>query len=389
MLFFFPDPFLPRYGLKELFYRAASFADDAFSNLMIWFCKAGEFHRRGRPKQIGVSEVQKMAVEIAEGFNMLDGLLPHAAKRCSKRCSKLITPLIFQRNIRSLTNSSSPSNNFLRIGGGVGPNWHSAWKWKDQECRSILLCMWNRCAIAGKMHTERRLAKLSLCKSRKYVDENYGLGKEGRALPRQRVHVPCGKHFEHNQQVGSSHPCWEDCLLGPWPSYMMHPLFFSLTPLIRSQWSMVNPVCPIGQPCFRHSGNVKQFHLYITVCRNAKIQGALRSQGAVLLDTIAIFLPCGQLRLAIRRLKLKKHRTSSGTLRSRRATNNVRAEMCATSPNLQPTLQFELRQLYPLKGSLSTDVFPPLCVVKSHFVLPVVWPPISFPRRRITYANEW
>lgn len=68
----------------------------------------------------------------------------------------------------------------------------------------------------------------------------------------------------------------------------------------------------------------------------------------------------------------KKNRTSSGTLRSRGATNNVRAEMFATSPNLQPTLQFELRQLYPLEGLQSTDAFPPLCVVRGHFVLPVV-----------------
>ena len=121
---------------------------------------------------------------------------------------------------------------------------------------------------------------------------------------------PCGKHFEHNQQVRSSHPCWEDCLLGPWPSYMMHPLFFSLTPFCRDTVSMVN-----GQPCMPHWATLFQAqwkcetisYIYITVCRNVKILGALRSQGAVLLETIAIFLPCGQLRLAITRLKLKKN----------------------------------------------------------------------------------
>ena len=40
---------------------------------------------------------------------------------------------------------------------------------------------------------------------------------------------------------------------------------------------MVNgqPCMPHWAACFRHRGNVKQFHIYITVYRNVKIQGAL------------------------------------------------------------------------------------------------------------------
>ena len=40
---------------------------------------------------------------------------------------------------------------------------------------------------------------------------------------------------------------------------------------------MVNgqPCMPHRAACFRHRENVKQFHIYITVCRNVKIQGAL------------------------------------------------------------------------------------------------------------------
>ena len=40
---------------------------------------------------------------------------------------------------------------------------------------------------------------------------------------------------------------------------------------------MVNgqPCMPHWAACFRHRGNVKQFHIYITVCTNVKIQGAL------------------------------------------------------------------------------------------------------------------
>ena len=40
--------------------------------------------RRGRPKQIWASEVYRMAVEIAEGFDMLGNLLRDAAKWRSK-----------------------------------------------------------------------------------------------------------------------------------------------------------------------------------------------------------------------------------------------------------------------------------------------------------------
>ena len=60
------------------------FADDAFSNLVVLFCKTCQLHAAGRPKQIWASEVYRMAVEIAESFDMLGDLLRDAAKWRSK-----------------------------------------------------------------------------------------------------------------------------------------------------------------------------------------------------------------------------------------------------------------------------------------------------------------
>ena len=61
------------------------FADNAFSNLVVVFLQnLSAPRRRGRPKQIWVSEVYRMAVEIAEGFDMLGDLLRDAAKWRSK-----------------------------------------------------------------------------------------------------------------------------------------------------------------------------------------------------------------------------------------------------------------------------------------------------------------
>ena len=60
------------------------FADDAFSNLVALFSNLSAPRRRGRPKQIWVSEVYRMAAEIAEGFDMLGNLLRDAAKWRSK-----------------------------------------------------------------------------------------------------------------------------------------------------------------------------------------------------------------------------------------------------------------------------------------------------------------
>ena len=49
--------------------------------------------------------------------------------------------------------------------------------------------------------------------------------------------------------------------------------------LIRIQWSMVNgqPCMPHWAACFRHSGNLKQFHMYIIICRNVRNQQDLKT----------------------------------------------------------------------------------------------------------------
>ena len=54
-----------------------------------------------------------------------------------------------------------------------------------------------------------------------------------------------------------------------------HGVGFVVTAALIAR-SMVNgPPCrPHWAACSRHRGNVKQFHIYITVCRNVKIQGA-------------------------------------------------------------------------------------------------------------------
>ena len=53
----------------------------------------------------------------------------------------------------------------------------------------------------------------------------------------------------------------------------------------------------------------------------------------------------------------------------------VRGQMPLTNPNLQSALWFQLRQLYPVEGSLSTNVLPIFCLVESHVAPPVVSPP--------------
>ena len=44
-----------------------------------------------------------------------------------------------------------------------------------------------------------------------------------------------------------------------------------------SKWSNGQPCMPHWAACFRHRGNLKQFHMYITICRNVRIQRDLKT----------------------------------------------------------------------------------------------------------------
>ena len=69
---------------------------------------------------------------------------------------------------------------FSRFGGGVGPSWHSTWKNRTTRNAISFFHAFEAVASNGKTQTDKRL---------------------------------------------SLHPCWKDCLFGPWPLYAMHPLF--------------------------------------------------------------------------------------------------------------------------------------------------------------------
>ena len=44
---------------------------------------------------------------------------------------------------------------------------------------------------------------------------------------------------------------------------------------VQARLDSTQPCMPHWAACYRHRGNVKHFHIYITVCRNVEIQGAL------------------------------------------------------------------------------------------------------------------